>query len=383
MTDVAEGLELSGHGLVERISEGAFCEVWRGENLENGQSVAVKLALDDVGRRMIAAEVEIAGLLAEARETGVVPVWHHGEEPVAHLVMPWIDQGSLRDELDGLDGWRRRADVLRRFIELVGAMGRIHTKHGLIHGDLKPENVLVGGEYMPYGDGSPWSFRERPGAIPSRLSSRRLALTDFGLGREIQEARRGQSLCHSMQSADGLIGGTMAYLAPELIKGAAPSCRGDVYALGVMLHEVLLGRRPDKALGAESLRPLLPDPVIEVLLKALAFDPRERYSGALSMWGELKDISALTASGPMHWARLTGRYLQAALAAFFITLRYASVLVLLASYAWLLLLGVTEHPVVWLSFLPILGFHYFVRWEGVETSKEAPLRRSGEVVSRQ
>jgi hypothetical protein len=186
-----------------------------------------------------------------------------------------------------------------------------------------------------------------------------------------------------MQSADGLIGGTMAYLAPELIKGAAPSCRGDVYALGVMLHEVLLGRRPDKALGAESLRPLLPDPVIEVLLKALAFDPRERYSGALSMWGELKDISALTASGPMHWARLTGRYLQAALAAFFITLRYASVLVLLASYAWLLLLGVTEHPVVWLSFLPILGFHYFVRWEGVETSKEAPLRRSGEVVSRQ
>lgn len=340
--------ELAGRALTERVSHGNFCDVWR------AGAEAVKVATTPVGERMLAAEMEAVRQLTDV--TGVLQPVAHGTAPAHYLVLPWIDGGSFRDLLERSRGGDGRARALQTLVQLVGTISEVHHR-GLVHGDLKPENVLLTGGGHP-------------------------RLTDFGLAREKQSARRGQSLCHSMRSEEGLIGGTMAYLSPEQVKGAEPSQAGDVYALGVMLHEVLLGRRPDKALGAEALRPLLPDSAIEVLLRALAFHPDDRYRSAGAMLQDLRRLSGLAVTGPARWLRASGRFLLAGLAAFFITLRYGAVLGLVAAYCWLLIAGLTRNPAILLGFLPIAAIHAVVRWEGPESAEEAKLRRSGGVVSR-
>jgi hypothetical protein len=169
------------------------------------------------------------------------------------------------------------------------------------------------------------------------------------------------------------------------VKGAEPSARGDVYALGVILHEVLLGRRPDKATGPETLRKLLPGDVLDVLVKALAFDPADRFANARELRNALAALgSALTARGVHRLARVTGRYFLAGLAAFFVGLRYLSVLALLSLYATIVGAAIVQmNPLFLLAFLPMLLLHVVVRWEGPETAQEAALRQKGHVVSAQ
>lgn len=379
--------------LIERVAEGRWSEVWRGQRKR--VPVAVKIARGETGARMLRAEEEVT-----ARIAGVVPTayaagtFRHydtayqfspgvpahrlvpgvaaplaagdGERP--WLVYPWIGDRSLRDALRAVDGENRRATVVAMFGRLLAAMRSVHYA-GIAHGDLKPENVLV-------------DERGRP------------CVVDFGLAREQARERLAQRLDHSLRTESGLLGGTLAYLPPEAVKGAEPSMAGDVYALGVMLHEVLLGRRPDKAIGLDDLRALLPDGVACVLCKALAFDPKDRYPDAGALLHDLDPLlPALTATGAGRIARLTGRLVLATLAAFFVALRYAAVGVLLGTYVVLAavplvvlaarpqaeVFGVVVGTVA--SWVPFVLIHLFIGWRGPETREELAARQKGRVVS--
>ncbi len=355
MTVIVEGQVYSGCRLIQRVSEGNFCEVWRAHS-PAGQ-VAVKIACSPIGARMLAEEWAFASVLANDPKLRIVPITCYEESPTPHLVMPWIGTISFRTVLEQVRGGDDRPRALAQLIAVVETMSAIHSRHRLVHGDLKPENILIDREGRPL-------------------------LTDFGLARETQSQRRSQALCHSMGSGAGLIGGTLAYLAPELVKGGEPSRAGDVYALGVMLHEVLLGHRPDKAIGPEALKPLLPDEAITVLMKALAFSPRDRHHSAIALRDHLRRSPELTVTGPKRWAMIAARYIQAGLAALFISMRYAAVLCLLSSYVYVGVKGIVDNPGWWIVFAPILVLHSIVRWEGPETAEEARLRRTGQVVGR-
>jgi len=252
------------------------------------------------------------------------------------------------------------------FCDLAVIVGSLHV-HGIVHGDLKPENVLL----------------HRPVAsveIPY--------LIDFGLARFRREVRLEQSLKASLQTGDALTGGTLAYMAPEIVKGGEPSAQGDVYALGVMLHEVLTGRRPSKVTTPAELKRKVPESLIPILLKALAYEPSERYPSARAFANDLqRERAALSATGANRLARAFGRFVLGGLAACFVALRYVSVAVILASYvailAGALAVFMNEGPVgglVLLIFLPIAVLHGVIRWEGPETAEEASSRAAGNVV---
>jgi serine/threonine protein kinase len=239
------------------LGEGATGLVFEAAD-EDGTVVAVKLlrpeqAADAVARSRFLREARLARRI-ESRH--VVPVLDVGEAPEGtYLVMPYYPQGSL--------GRRLRAAgslTLDRTVRLAAELGRgldaLHD-HGILHRDVKPSNVLL----------------DADGAA---------ALSDFGLARAADSTRVTQ---------DGQIVGTPHYLAPELIEGLEATRASDLYGLGCLLYECLVGEPPFAGrrvaeVGFAHLVEPPPDPrerrpeltadVAAALLTALEKDPQAR-----------------------------------------------------------------------------------------------------------
>jgi serine/threonine protein kinase len=368
-TDLAEGGVFSGYRLESLVSQGPFSEVWKA-SFGDGTPVAIKFARGELGLRMLRDEVDINRRLSALGHAVLeVPGYFDsdhseftGERP--YLVLPWLEGGTLRARLGPGLHPDQRAQVAEYVLSLCRAMGHIH-RAGVIHGDLKPENVLFD-------------------------SLNRVRVIDFGLAKQLRTARLGQSLRQSLSTDDDLVGGTLAYMPPEAVKGGDSTPRGDVYALGVMLHEVLMGRRPDKATSPEELRAILPHEVVDILLRALAFEPRDRYRTAAELSTALDACEhQLTAVGVERRLRTWSRVALGGLAALFVALRYLFVILLLCTYAGIVGVGVwallNEDPIGFAALvmcLPVFLIHFAVRWEGPETSEEYANRQSGGVAGR-
>ena len=224
--------KLAGVELLELRVRTNLNEVWRGERRDGGAAVAVKLAATPSGSDALRQEAEIVGALLKAGVAGVVPA-EFCETPVPHLILPWKGGRTFRDALDATTGADGRARNVATFLQVVEMAAKAH-REGFLHGDLKPENVLLD------EDGRPW-------------------LTDFGMARAIRTARLESHVRLSMSESAGAWGGTLHYLPPEGLQGESPTASWDVYALGVMLHEILLGHRPDRAATPEQLKSVLPE----------------------------------------------------------------------------------------------------------------------------
>ena len=254
---LAPGRLVGDYRLEESLGEGAGGLVFRALS-PDGATVAVKVlrpdrATDDVLRARFAREARLA---RELDSRHVAPILEVGDvEGSVFLVMPLYTGGSLSARLRD----RRRLD-LGETIELAAQLGRgldaLHG-HGIVHRDVKPSNVLLA------GDGT-------------------AALSDFGLARAADSTRL---------TEEGQVVGTPHYLAPELIEGREAARASDVYALGCVLHECLVGSPPfaGRALAeigfahlvepppdAHDLRPELPADVGAALLSALAKNPSDR-----------------------------------------------------------------------------------------------------------
>jgi serine/threonine protein kinase len=343
-----------GLRVVARVSQGRFCDVWRGV-APDGREVALKVATSELGARMLRAEGALGGRLDGCPGIVSVRLLPGLDPPVA--VMPWSGERTLRDALREAGSGDDRARLFAMLARISTVVAVVHQED-VIHGDLKPENVLIG------ADGAP-------------------RLSDFGLGREAWRERLDGRLSRSMATTDagGLTGGTLAYLAPEAVKGAEPSRKGDVFALGVMLHEVLLGRRPDKVVDREDLRRELSDDETDVLLGALAFRPDDRpdaHDLSRSLYALLPELGT---TGLRRALRSARRVLVRGLAALAVAFRFAAVALLLGSYL-ALLVGALREPALLFVLLPFAMLHIVVRWEGPETDVEAALRRAGQVAAR-
>jgi eukaryotic-like serine/threonine-protein kinase len=341
--------------LERRVAEGRFAEVWRGVGAD-GHPVALKVATSDVGARMLRAEDALGETVEGCKRVVPILAFQDGARP--RLVMPWIGEGrTLRDALRAVKSEDDRARLTTTLAWIAESMAQLHAA-GVVHGDLKPENVLLDER------GAPW-------------------LTDFGLSREVWRVRLAGSLSLSMRTQDDVTGGTLAYLPPEAVKGAEPSRVGDVYALGVMLHEALLGRRPDKVVSPEEVKRLLPEPAALLLLRALAFAPEDRYPDARALHRDLREaLPVLALVGLARRWLFLRRHVVAGLAALFVALRYTAVVGLLALYVVIGVMAYVKHPTVAIAYAPFLLLHIVVRWEGPETDTEAAARRAGQVLLR-
>jgi serine/threonine protein kinase len=342
--------DLPGLELLELRVRTNLNEVWRARRGDSGAPVAVKLSATPEAADALRQEAGIVEALLQAGVAGVVPA-EFRSKPQPHLVLPWKGGRTFRQALDedrDADGRGRNVAIFLQVVEMVSKAHR----NGFLHGDLKPENVLLDEK------GRPW-------------------LTDFGMARAIRSARLDSHVSLSMSESAGGWGGTLHYMSPEGLQGEAPTASWDVYALGVMLHEILLGRRPDRAATPERLKSVLPGEVVEILLDALAYSPEDRLPTATVLLSRLRELGReLTATGPRRWGYRLRRFGVVGLAAFFVALRYGTVAALLAAYLAIGIAAVFHHPTWLMAYLPVLLFHGYVRWEGPETMAEASLRRN-------
>jgi serine/threonine protein kinase len=200
--------------LQEPIGRGGFGEVWKAEHAElPGATVAVKIPTDPDYVRQLRA----AGILQHALEHPCIVktiTLNTSHEP-PYLVMEYVPGESLRSLLQ-----RERTLPLERGLSIIervlGALAYSHA-HGVVHRDVKPENILMS------TDG-------------------RILVTDFGLGVVTEKLGRELALSGSLRTQTGnSIEGTLAYMAPEQRRGEDPDGRSDLYAVGLVLHEMITG----------------------------------------------------------------------------------------------------------------------------------------------
>lgn len=271
MTDVTglePGLRIGNYLLECPVGRGAFASVWRAVHHERRQRVvAVKIALDPAYRRQLATE----GLLPDVDDPRVVPILdsdtRFSERP--YVVMPYYERGSLAQRIAAAPGGLPEDEVERLLTDILGGLSAAHAR-GIVHRDIKPSNILL------TDDG---------GAV----------MADFGLSLCAEGATLLGSLIQSMSIDDSrrTLAGTLAYLAPEIVDGSPPSPATDVFSVGVVLFEMLTGRRP---CGPERPLEVRADLVADIgwdELYARACRPRDaRFSDAAAMLARFKEMTA-------------------------------------------------------------------------------------------
>ena len=254
---------LAGLYEVEReIGEGGTSRVYAARDLAHERRVAIKVLKADVaetiGRRRFLREIRVDAVL---QHPNILPLFHAGElNGIPYFVMPFVDGFTLRTRL-AREGPLDANESVRIALPLCDALAYAHSR-GIVHRDVKPDNVLLSGRHV-------W-------------------LADFGIARAIWNATR-----------DGVTGagitlGTVAYMSPE--QGAAGDIdgRSDQYGLACVIYEMLVCAPPHArgdpgglfsrriTMPAEplhSIRADVPPRLEQVVMRALSHDPADRWPG--------------------------------------------------------------------------------------------------------
>jgi serine/threonine-protein kinase len=298
VSDTLIGSVFDGRYRIERkLGAGGMADVYLAEDQELGRRVAIKIlndrhAADDSFIERFRREAKNAASLSHPN---IVSIYDRGEaEGTYYIAMEYLEGRSLKELIVGRGPApiKTAIDYTR---QILAAVGFAH-KHGIVHRDIKPHNVLVGHEL-------------------------RLKVTDFGI------ARSGAS----QMTEVGSIIGTAQYLSPEQARGAQVDQTSDLYSVGVVLYEMLTGQVPftgDTPLEIamkhlseiprppSELRPEVPHDLDSIVLRALAKDPSERYQSAEEMDADLARVAEGLPVDPetetMATAVLSGSGLMAA-----------------------------------------------------------------------
>ncbi len=232
-----EGTTLGHYLLQRRLARGGMSEVYLAYDQSAQRTVAIKVVnryRDDHMQR-IQNEVKVLGMLSHPH---ILPALDYGEEgPWCYFVMPYAEQGALRERL--VNGPLTQEEAGTILEQVASALQYLHS-HGILHRDIKPANILFAHKLHVY-------------------------LTDFGLAGKMDE---GNDLTPA-----GCIIGTPEYMAPEMAEEPT-SISSDIYSLGIVLYQMLTGR---------VLNPTISWPIEQVILCALEKDPRRRFPTVQAM----------------------------------------------------------------------------------------------------
>ena len=284
------GTTMGPYTITERIGEGGMAIVYKGYQESLHRYVALKVLRDELARdqQFVARFRQEALAAANLNHPSILHVYDAGAANGKYFIsMAYVDGGTLKEQIQqGLVTPERAVSIT---IQLAEALNHAHDQ-GLIHRDVKPSNVLM------TRDGRP-------------------LLTDFGIAKALFEA---QQLTRTGASI-----GTPEYMAPEQAQGKSPDGRTDIYALGVVLYEMLAARVPfctDTPVATmymhvhEPPPPLpraqadIPEWLENVVCKALAKDPADRYPTAALFAAALRQ-------GQESWATMARSGAVAAAAA--------------------------------------------------------------------
>ncbi|MBI5928718.1 MAG: protein kinase [Chloroflexi bacterium] len=273
MSDQNAGQVIGDYQLQELLGEGGMGSVYRAIDIQLQRPVALKLMHPEIGRQ----EKFRQRFIQEARAIGmldhpnIVKVFSfHADQGLLYLIMEYVATGSLR-------GYLNRMYRDSKFVTLLEAVALIRQiasaldyahQQGMVHRDIKPDNVLL-------------KVSTSSGIGDTNFNA---LLTDFGLVKMAENAILQTQGNHPM--------GTLPYMSPEQIKGDEVDGRTDLYALGVMMYELIVGKlpfMPSNILEAaemhiktpppqpSSVRPGIVPELEAIIMKALAKDVNDRY----------------------------------------------------------------------------------------------------------
>jgi serine/threonine protein kinase len=279
------GKSLGRYHILEQLGEGGMATVYKAYDTRLETDVAVKvirtenLAPSVLERSLKRFERE-AKSLAKLTHPNIVKVTDYGEyEGKPYLVMPYLPGGTLKDKLGKPISWREAIQIL---LPIARALDFAHRQN-MIHRDVKPSNILI------TADGEPM-------------------LTDFGIAK-ILDMEETQDLTGTSAAI-----GTPEYMAPEQATARSVDQRADIYSLGIILYEMVTGRKPFTAdtpmavLIKQAHDPLPkprqfaagnPDAVEKVVIKALAKDPENRYKSMDEFSAAMKGLLGNKFANPL------------------------------------------------------------------------------------
>ncbi|HEY7659476.1 MAG TPA: serine/threonine-protein kinase [Actinomycetota bacterium] len=258
--ELGPGSQLGGYRIESRIGRGGMGVVYLAEHLTLGRRVALKVVapelVEDAGfRERFLREAQLA---ASLDHENIIPVYDAGDaDGVLYLAMRYVEGENLGHVLER-EGRLPVDRTLEILAKVAGALDEAHRR-GLVHRDVKPDNVLLGTGGSVY-------------------------LTDFGLVRRLSSQTR--------LTKTGYMMGTLNYMAPEIFRGQEVDGRTDVYSLACVLFECLTGRPPysheeqpavisahllDPAPTVTAALPMLPTAIDGVVATGMAKDKDDRY----------------------------------------------------------------------------------------------------------
>lgn len=266
--------QVPGYRVDGVIAKGGMATVFKGVQESLGREVAIKILDPDLAKNPegVARFKKEAAVLSALSHASIVSIIDAGQDgPMVYLVMEYVPGATLRYLLSNV---KVSMKILLRYLEQVlEALSYAHEK-GVIHRDVKPENIMVGPD-------------------------ERIKLADFGIagltaesfGLEIAGFTQGMTKTNAAL-------GTAQYIAPEQLKNARDAGpRADLYSVGVILYEILTGEVPVGAFDPPSRRnPNVPQAIDDVVMRALKPNPELRFESAQEMLRALKD--GLSTSGP-------------------------------------------------------------------------------------
>ena len=260
--------------LEEKLGEGGMGVVYRAVDTKLGRLVAIKFLHEDMvdaaARKRFQREAQLASSLNHPH---ILTVHDIGEfEGRQYLVTEFVDGGTLKD-------WakqekRSSLEIVELITGIADAIAAAHQA-GLLHRDIKPRNILV-----------------------SKSGYAKLA--DFGLARSTEAGRTRQS--EETRTHTGMIMGTPSYMSPEQASGQTLDARSDIFSFGVVLYELVAGRRPFVGnTGLEILHkittepappldPSIAEPLRRIIEKALEKDRAKRYQSMREVTGDLRKL---------------------------------------------------------------------------------------------
>ncbi len=260
---IRSGAVLGGYQIEAAIGQGGMATVYRARRLPDGQMVALKIL-----REQFAADAEFverfqreARAVASLTHPNMVQVFESGEADGVHFIaMEFVEGEDLKKRLRDLGGPLPIADAVRIGVAVCEVLDYAHRR-GIIHRDIKPQNILL----------------TREGGVK---------VTDFGIARALSAVTITQT---------GTVLGSVQYLSPEAARGEATGRAADIYALAVVLFEMVTGELPfagDSPIAVAlkhlhevppapgELNPEVPPALEAVILRGMAKSPRHRYPTA-------------------------------------------------------------------------------------------------------
>ena len=282
---VKVGESFNQYRIVSHLGSGGMGEVYLADDVRLRRRVALKFlpaALTKDKAHLHRFEVEARAIAAMSHPNACTIHEVIETEDGRHcIVMEYVEGMALRERI--MSGPIDVNEALEIAIQIASALSSAHAA-GIVHRDIKPENVML----------------RRDGYVK---------VLDFGLAKLANTGQGGvnsqiETRALELKTAPGLVMGTVAYMSPEQARGLSVDLRTDIWSLGVVLYEMVAGRKPFSGETAtdvivsivnrepDALSKAAPEaiPLQPIVMKALAKDPNERYQTAEAIAGDLKSL---------------------------------------------------------------------------------------------